>query len=380
MRVLKLSPCIAFISILFWTFGQTANAQIKLDLGGYMQNWYIANQSIDKLESSLAGGEPTTSIHSTDINGFRIRRARLSARGQINDTFSVTTWIEFAGNTPSLLDFHLDVRFRPWFNLRVGQFIMPGQSHDTSRLSSSRLIFYERVPITTRLSTVMGYTAFRDIGVMAYGQHGRLWYGIHAGNGGGRFVHAGSTITERKAGGGLYGARIDYSLMDGLTLGGHISTNKQQDVVRSGSAPYDINRNSWSLRLATNDFGIDGLFTQFEYMSLKADDENMGFVAINDGKYELHGFYGEIGYKLTHEWHVLARYDEMIEKPKQLSQHIIAPRAQINNYTVGLSRFIFNEGGAEIARLHLNYSFGESGPIDSNNSILVAVLQLRFIP
>lgn len=380
MHTEKLAPCIVLISILFWTFGQTASAQIKLDVGGYMQNWYIANQSVEKLESSLAGGVPTTSIHSEDINGFRIRRARLTARGQINDTFSVTTWIEFAGSTPSLLDFHIDMRFRPWFNLRVGQFIMPGQSHDTSRLSSSRLIFYERSPITTRLSSVMGFTAFRDIGVMAYGQHGRLWYGIHAGNGGGRFVHAGSTITERKAGGGLYGARVDYTLVDGLTLGGHVSTNQQRNVVRPGIATYDYDRSSWSLRLATNDFGIDGLFTQFEYMSLKADDENIGFQGINDGEYLLHGFYGEIGYKLTRQWHILARYDEMIEKPRQLSQHVIALRTQNNNYTVGLSRFIYNDGGAEIARIHLNYSFGETGPVDLNNSILVAVFQLRFIP
>ena len=380
MRKMKLAPCIVLISILFWTFVQTANAQIKLDVGGYMQNWYIANQSVERLESSLDGGVPTTSIYSSDVNGFRIRRARMTARGQINERFSSTIWIEFAGNTPSLLDFHVDARFRPWFNLRVGQFIMSGQSHDTARLASSRLVFYERSPITTRLASVMGYTAFRDIGIMAYGQHGRLWYGIHAGNGGGQFVHAGSNITERKAGGGLYGARFDYTLTDGLTFGGHASTNQQRDVVRSGSAPYDVDRSSWSLRLASNDFGINGLFTQFEYMSLKADDGNIGFPGINDGEYLLHGFYGEIGYKLTREWHILARYDEMIEKPRQMAQHVIAPRAQINNYTVGFSRFIYNDGGSEIARLHLNYSFGETGPVDLNNSILVAVLQVRFIP
>lgn len=380
MQKKNLFACIALITSMSWTFGQTVNAQISLDLGGYMQNWYIANQSVERLESTIIEGVPSTSIHSADTQGFRIRRARLTARGQINDTFSSTVWIEFAGNTPSLLDFHVDARFRPWFNLRVGQFIMPGQSHDTARLASSQLIFYERSPVTTRLSSLMGYTAFRDIGIMAYGQHGRLWYGVHAGNGGGQFVHAGSTITERKAGGGLYGARIDYRLADGLFLGGHISTNQQRDVVRSGSDPFDIDRSSWSLRLASTNFGIDRLFTQFEYMYLKADDDQTGFAFINDGEYELHGFYGEIGYRLTREWRVLARYDEMIEKPRRMAEHVIAPRADINNYTLGISRFIFNEGGSEIARLHLNYSFGETGPVDLNNSILVAVLQLRFIP
>lgn len=379
MRNKVVAHLILFFTLSLLVSVQGLHAQIKLDVGGYMQNWYIANQSTDLLESSLSGGIPSTSVRSADTQGFRIRRARMTARGQINERFSSTIWIEFAGNTPSLLDFHVDAHFRPWFNLRFGQFIMPGQSFDTARLVSSRLIFYERSPITTRLSSVMGYTAFRDVGMMAYGRHGRLWYGIHAGNGGGQFVHAGTTISERKAGGGLYGARIDFDIMDGLTLGGHISTNQQRDVVRSGSEPFDIDRTSYSARISANDLGITGLFSQFEYMYLKADDQNIGFQAINDGEYQLHGFYGELGYKITRDWHVLVRYDEMVEKPRQIAQHVISRRTDSNNYTFGVSRYIYNDN-TEIARLHLNHSFGSTGPFDLDRSILVAVLQLRFIP
>ncbi|TVQ65582.1 MAG: hypothetical protein EA360_09050 [Balneolaceae bacterium] len=363
--------------LLSFTAHSAALAQIKLDVGGYMQNWYIANQSVDAVDAVISDMNYTT--RSLDTQGFRIRRARMTARGRIGENFSATTWIELAGTTPSLLDFHIDAHIKPWFNIRMGQFMMPGQSYDTSRLVSSRLIFYERAPITTRFSNVMGYSAFRDVGAMIYGQHGRLWYGVHAGNGAGRFNHAGSVITERKAGGGLYGARFDLEAIDGFTIGAHVATNQQRDVVQAGSGPFDINRKSYSLRAATNDLGIEGLFSQIEYMYLTANDDRSGFIAIDSGKYKLHGFYAELGYKLTREWHIQGRLDEMVEKPTQLHPNLIATRTQMNNYTLGLSRYIFMDN-QEIVRIHLNYSFGETGPADLNNSILVMVFQLRFIP
>lgn len=378
MQTQKLVQSVALITILFWTFGQSANAQIKLDVGGYMQNWYIANQSTDILTPSQENlgvlGSKTI-----ETQGFRIRRARITAKGRIGDRFSTTTWIEFAGSTPSLLDFHVDAHIRPWLNIRLGQFMMPGQSFDTARLVSSKLIFYERAPITTTLSNGMGYSAFRDVGIMVYGQHGRLWYGVHAGNGAGRFNYAGSNITERSAGGGLYGGRIDWELFDGFTLGSHVATNQQKDVVQSGTGPFDINRSSWSFRAVTNNLGIDGLFSQFEYMSLTGKDDSRGINLKVDGEYKLHGFYAELGYRITREWHVLGRFDEMILKPGQGGLAQAWNRYGQNNYTIGITRYIF-DGNSELVRAHLNYSFGESGPMDLKNSILVAVFQLRFIP
>tara|TARA_R100001143_G_C3361345_1_gene136832 strand:+ start:3110 stop:4246 length:1137 start_codon:yes stop_codon:yes gene_type:complete len=378
MQTKKLTQSIALIATLFWISCQSADAQIKLDVGGYMQNWVIANQSTDVLTPSQ-GNLAILGSKTNKTQGFRIRRARITAKGSIGDKFSTTTWIEFAGSTPSLLDFHVDAHIRPWFNIRLGQFMMPGQSFDTSRLVSSKLIFYERAPITTTFSDRMGYSAFRDVGIMAYGQHGRLWYGVHASNGSGRFNYASSTITERKAGGGLYGARVDWELFDGFTLGSHIATNQQRDVVQSGSEPFDIDRTSWSLRAATNNLGINGLFSQLEYMSLTGKENSRGVNLNVDGDYKLHGFYAELGYRITREWHLLGRYDEMIQKPGQGGLEQTWNRYGQNNYTFGISRYIY-DGNAELVRAHLNYSFGESGPMDLNNSILVAVFQLRFIP
>ncbi len=375
----KVTAPLAFLLLLTLCANiQPVQSQIKMDVGGYMQNWFIANQSTDILTPSQ-GNAPVLGSETIETQGFRIRRARITARGRIGENFSATTWIEFAGSTPSLLDFHVDAHIRPWFNIRVGQFMMPGQSFDTARLVSSRLIFYERAPITTTLSNVMGYSAFRDVGIMAYGQHGGLWYGVHAGNGAGRFNYAGSQITERKGGGGLYGARIDWQLFDGFTLGAHVATNQQRDVVQAGTGPFDIDRTSWSLRAVTDNLGIEGLFSQIEYMSLTGKDDSRGINLGIDREYKLHGFYAELGYRITRDWHVLGRFDEIVQKPGQGGLATTFDRFGHNNYTFGVTRYIY-DGNTELVRAHLNYSFGQSGPMDLDNSIIVLVFQLRFIP
>ncbi len=373
--------CTALLSVLFVfniCYHTSAQAQLRVDVGGYMQSWYIANQSTEVVTPSQ-GMAPALGRETIETQGFRLRRARILTRASINETFSVTSWIELAGTSPSLLCFYGDAQIRPWFTIRVGQIMMPGQSWDTARNASSWLLFYDRAPITTTMSNAMGYTAFRDVGVMVYGQHGRLWYALQAGNGMGRFNQAGSNITQRKAGGGLYGARIDYEIVDGLTLGSHIATNQQRDVMLSGTGPFDIDRTSYSLRAATNNFGINGLFSQIEYMSMTGKDDSRGLRLNQDEEYKLSGFYAQLGYRITREWHVIGRYDEMTEKPGQRGYAIDYDRAFSNNYIFGISRYIF-DGNRELMRMHLNYGFGQSGPMDLDNSILVLVFQLRFIP
>jgi hypothetical protein len=344
-------------------------AQINLDVGGYMQTWYIADEQHEQLDTN---GD----IYDTTVQGFRIRRARTVARGQINDHFSAATWIEFAGSSPSLLCFYGDAHIAPWLNIRLGQFIMPGQSFETGRLASSQLIFYDRAAITSALSRQMGFDFFRDIGVMAYGRYGSLWYGIHASNGTGRFQQAGSNITERKSGGGIYGGRVDIQVFDGFTLGGHLSTNQQRDVVQNGTGPFDINRTSYSVRAVTNNLGINGLFSQFEYMHLTSKDSNGNTTLDSNGEYNLNGFYAELGYRITPVWHITGRYDEMTQTPGQAFD---TGRFHSNRYVLGLSRYIRHDGN-EIVRAHLNYSFGQSGPMELSDSIILLVFQLRFLP
>lgn len=378
MKRPQLRTLIHSVSILFIValIPFTATAQISLDLGGYMQTWYIASETNEILEND-SGTFPDLKENTVHTQGFRIRRARLTARGSLNDTFSATTWVEFSGSSAQLLDFYINANIKPWFNIRFGQMMMAGQTYNTSRLVSSKLMFYERPAVTGTVSSAMGYSAFRDIGVMIHGSYGRLWYGVHAGNGTGRFQQSGTNITERDTGGGLYGARIDYELLDGMTIGGHLSTNQQRNVVQNNTGPFDIDRTSYSTRFATDGFGIKNLFTQFEYTFMEGNDEQIA----TDGtdSYKVHGLYAQAGYKLSKEWIVLGRYDEIVEKDGVTQSVVDGPRNSTHHYTFGLSRLIFHDD-KEIARTHLNYSFGESGPADLGHSALVLVFQVRFIP
>lgn len=358
----------SFLITVFLLSLSTATAQISLDVGGYLQTWYIADQ-----QTEVTHGE------TINTNGFRLRRARITARGELSDRFSTTIWTDFAGGGNVLLDFHADAHLHPAFNIRVGQFIMPGQSHDTARLVSSRLIFWERPGVSTALASGMGYDAFRDIGVMVYGHHRSLWYGVHAGNGAGRFTQAGTQITQRNAGSGLYGARVDIEVLPGVTLGGHLSTNQQREVVERGTGPFDIDRKSASVRLATSDLGTDRLYTQFEYMGMRVNDDSRGVQTSPDGTYELDGFYGEITYGITNEWHILGRFDRMNQTPGQAAGLPVEGTFQRDQVTLGLTRYLF-QNDREIARFHLNYARSTSTPGNLDSHIIVLVMQFRFIP
>jgi hypothetical protein len=107
------------------------------------------------------------------------------------------------------------------------------------------------------------------------------------------------------------------------------------------------------------------------------DDESWGLITGSDNRYRLSGFYTEAGYRITQNWHLLGRYDEMNENPDQSISN--ATDSHSTQYTLGVTRFI-RDDQKEIARIQMNYSFGESGPMNLDESILVLALQVKFIP
>ncbi len=340
------------LAIMMSVLASTSMAQVDLRMGGYMQAWYIPMEYVE------------TSVDTTDNYGFRVRRARMTGTAQINDRYSATIWYEFAGPTNNLLDFYFDARFSSSFNIRVGQFIPAGQTHDTARLVSSRLLLVERPVMTRALATNMGYNAFRDIGIMAYGTHGIFWYGVHAGNGTGRFNQTGTNISSRTPGSGLYGARVDATPIDGLTIGAHASINHQRDFSLNGSAPYDINSRSVSGRILVDGLILPALYKQAEFaMGVRDDTQN----------FDYQGWYAELGYRVTDNLDVLVRYDVYEEEQ---SGTTIRENQAIN---LGLLQYIKHDN-REIARFGLNYRRGTNGPGDFDNYAITAWFQVRFIP
>jgi len=344
-------------------------SQTGLEFGGYLQAWYIANHDEDVLYSSM-GNLPVLNVQTEHSSGFKIRRARLTARGTISETFSIRSWVELTAENRSLLDLYMDAKISDNLTLRFGQMVMPGQSYDTSRHLSSKLLFIERPSVTTKISSMMGYNAFRDVGFVAYGTLGKLWYGFQVSNGLGRIHQPGFTFFDRNFGSGLIGGRVDYEIIEGVELGAHLSTNQQRNLIQHGSEPIDINRTSWSLRASFENLLVPGLFANAEYISFNSNDDNWEISSTPGEPFSLSGFYALTGYNITRNWNISARFDQLKGNTDNFSS------AQ---YTFGVTRLVHHDS-TEIARLHLDYSFSESGPMDLNESMIVLALQLKFIP
>jgi hypothetical protein len=327
-------------------------AQVQVKVGGYMQTWFILNQ-----HQEFPG-------ENNDTWGFRLRRARLTGQTDITDIFQVVTWIEFSGTQRHLLDFYVTAKFSPAFNIRLGQFRSPGQMYDTGILSSSQLIFYERPTISTRLSGYMGYDSFRDIGLQVMGSAGPVWYGLYMGNGMGRFVQAGSNIASRDFGSGLYGGRIDVNPIKGLLIGAHFSMNRQSNVIRDGSSPYDIDRTSYSFRFATDNLLIPGIFFESEFG---------GGVVEDTDNFDYNGWYIQAGYRLSGALALLSRFDFIKENAGS------GTITEEQNLTFGILHYRMHNN-KEIIRMGANYSFGDSKPGGLSRNIFLLWVQVRFIP
>lgn len=323
----------------------------EVRLGGYMQGWMHYSY-----EEDLQPNE--------DVWGYRLRRARLAALTSITEDLSASTWLEFAGSQNTLLDFHFDYRFAGSSHIRVGQFRPHGQAYATGVLGSAGLIFSERPPVTTFLSSNMGFDAFRDIGLMVYGNLDRLYYAIHATNGHGRFTQAGTNISQRSFGSGSYGGRVDIDITENLLIGGHASLNQQRDVVLDNSAPYDIDRYSASLRVVTDELLLSRFSTQSEFITGNRDD---------DAEFSYDGLYTEIGYHLRDDLQLLSRFDYLAERPDRNGNDDITQAVTLG----AMKQFHHNDN--EIARILANYNLTEL-PNNQLRHMVTLVLQVRFIP
>lgn len=350
-------------------------SQAGIEFGGYLQAWYIANHDEDVLYSSMEN-LPVLNVQTEHSSGFKIRRARLTAKGTISKTFSIRSWVELTAENRSLLDLYLDAKLSEKLTLRFGQMVMPGQSYDTSRHFSSKLLLVERPSVTTKISSMMGYNAFRDVGVVAYGTLGKFWYGLQISNGLGRMHQPGFTFFDRNFGSGLIGGRVDYEIFEGFELGAHLSTNQQRNLIQHGSEPIDINRTSWSLRASFENLFVPGFFVNAEYISFNSNDDNWEISSTPGEPFSLSGFYALTGYNFSRNWNISARFDQLTEKSGHLSY---SQDFYSHQYTFGITRLVHHNSN-EIARLHFDYSFSESGPMDLNESMVVLSLQLKFIP
>lgn len=330
-----------------------------MKIGGYMQTWLTLDQQTTGVAGSKEVEESTS--------GFRIRRARLNFKTDINETFGINTWFEFAEASRNMLDFYATIKLAPELTFWVGQFITPAQAYETAKLASSKIDLYELADISLKLSSNMGHNSYRDVGIMATGKFDFLEYSAYYGNGNGRFFYASNNILNRKFGDGLFGLRLDATPTKGLSIGAHYSVNSQDSVmvndpISSVKSKIQRDRSSYSVNLVTNDFGIPNLFSTIVYAAGKVEDGT---------KIDYNGITATLGYKVTPVIHVIGRYDTYNEEKPNTVDY------KTNSIVLGISYLFFKEK-TEIAKIGLNYQIRNEDPVELDNNTLLLWFQVKF--
>jgi phosphate-selective porin len=139
--------------------------------------------------SGLAAGQekkepiPVTSSRSFQLTGytqgiysyldegtdtFIIRRARLALTGDLTKSIKLKLQVDVV-RSPVLVDAQIDVSFKPYFNLRAGQFYLPFSREN--RISAGELDTVLRAQVVEKLGPGRDIGSLgRDIGVMVVGK------------------------------------------------------------------------------------------------------------------------------------------------------------------------------------------------------------------
>lgn len=104
------------------------------------------------------------------VDGADIRRAYFDLRSSLSPYWDVRLQADFAGS-PKLIDLNTDLKLRSYFNITIGQQVIPFSLNSTT--SNTKLELPDRVPVvealTARKGDVIGDQNGRDIGVSLFG-------------------------------------------------------------------------------------------------------------------------------------------------------------------------------------------------------------------
>jgi len=114
---------------------------------------------------------------------FVIRRARIALTGDLTKSIKLKLQVDAVRN-PVLVDAQIDVSFKPYFNLRIGQFYLPFSREN--RTSAGDLDTVLRAQVVERLGPGRDIGSLgRDIGVMVLGKASVVEYMVGVFNGAG---------------------------------------------------------------------------------------------------------------------------------------------------------------------------------------------------
>lgn len=306
--------------------------EFKPKLSGYIEGWY---RSDDSDLSSQA-----TAAKKVD-NEFRVRRARLTASGNITEELSYKLQAALDGPIPAsaaatvkLWDAYMAYKFSPYAIVSAGQlkydFTLEGLEATPDRVPVLRAEVTN--DIASKLGTRGG--SFRDIGVKVNGSVKEalgLTYGAGFFNGSG--INAGDNNADKDIVG-----RVTVSPVQNLTIGVSGYTGKGQDEtgtfeVKESAYGIDAEYVNWGLRL------------RGEYVAGKWENWNVATaVAVAGATQKPNGWYVQASYKLPPlpAVEVLGRYEDYEKDSNTANSHLKTTTVGATYYVKGKTRFTAN--------------------------------------
>lgn len=304
-----------------------------------------------------------TLYESGKIDGFDVRRARLTLKGDITPHISYKLQQEFGGGSTKLIDADLGCEYNHHLKMNVGQFKIPFSQENL--ISSNKMDLINRSQVVEALvargKDIIGNQNGRDIGIM---MSGSLWhssdqfivdYTL------GLFNGSGINLTDKDEQKDVSG-RIAFHPLNGVTLGGAFylggfSSNLKKE--------YDRDRFNAELAYDYQKFSFRG-----EYISGQdgAFDKTAGKYKITkDNSTNKNGYYVQFGYYIVSKiFQTVVRYDSFDPDTKKSDD-------VSNVATIGIN-WTLNKW----SKLQLNYEIKNEQGEKIDNDTVLAQMQVGF--
>jgi len=293
-------------------------SSLPLKLSGYTQL-----QFVEKNES------PDT---------FSIKRARLSLSGNLLKKINFKIQVDLT-KSPVLLDALAQVTFRPEFNIRAGQFLVPFSLESLTPVPE--LLTINRSQTVEKLAPGRDNGAIgRDIGVVAYGSYSLFEYaaGLVNGSGINRADNNGhKDIVGRLIARPFKAISLGFSFYDGRQTVTGNTTN--------------LLRNKLGLEMAIN-------YQRFNFAT--------EFIQAQDGQTKKHGWYALGAYS------AIKKKFQLVGRIDTINLNLTLPGEKTTIRTAGTNWFITSK-----SKIQVNYEYyrEETGP---NHHAALVQLQLGF--
>lgn len=313
--------------------------EFKPKIGGFIEAWYRNDAS------DLA--DQTTASKKAD-NEFRVRRARITASGNVTSELEYKLTASLDGPSPAssassvkLWDAYMSYTVNDLLKVTAGQF---KYDFTLEGLESTP----DRVPVlrAESINDIAGKlgtkgASFRDIGVKANGSYKRafgLTYGVAVINGGG--INAGDNNAKKDIVG-----RVTVTPVENLSAGVSGYRGKGQDE----TAGFEVKESAWALDA---EYLYEGLRLRGEYIAARWENWDMASSSAAQGKTQKpKGWYLQASYKLppVPAIEIMGRYEDY-EKDSNTDD------SRLKTTTMGLTYYLKGK-----TRISANYIVRNAG-------------------